>query len=99
MQSIDPMSDLIAPFDEIAMILVDDSVNGGQRPLNERERMARAAAWGYRQAVLDQLSLEGADPSSSVQVFLWFCAQISQSFLKGNIIGYAIQPHSANDNV
>lgn len=99
MQSIDPISDLVAPFDEIAMTLVDDSVNGGKRPLNERERMACATAWGYRQAVLDQLSLEGVDPSSSAQVLLWFCTLISQSRAPKDNIGYAIQPRPANDNV
>jgi hypothetical protein len=70
------MEGLVPPVDEIAMIMV--SSDRGQRPLTEAERMNRAAAWGYRQAVLDLLSVEGVDPANQALTLYWFCAQIFQ---------------------
>lgn len=98
-ENIEPLDDLYAPFEEISMVLVPDDSSKGQRPLSERERIQRAASWGYRQAVIDQLSLEGIEPLDQLKVFRWFCACILQNCTsKDQIIGYQINS-KAHDNV
>lgn len=62
--SIDPIQELDPPVDQIAMVMVPNG--SGQRPLTERERMQRAASWGYRQAVLDCFAIEYGTPETPV---------------------------------
>lgn len=91
-QTIEPIKSLTPPLEEIAMVLVVDN-SGQRRPLTEAERMERAASWGYRQAVLDQTSLEGIDPLDKLRLFRWFCALIMQSNpATDGVIGYKVPP-------